>query len=85
MPLEKRAVHKIQSRDYGLATSDSNNTAKVGVDNTLTITLYPVPKVIPTLRKKWCPTAFVVSFKLETDSDILHQKATMAMKRNGVH
>ena len=85
IPLEKRAVHKIQSRDYGLATSDSNNTAKVGVDNTLTITLYPVPKVIPTLRKKWCPTAFVVSFKLETDSDILHQKATMAMKRNGVH
>ena len=85
IPLEKRAVHKIQSRDYGLATSDSINTAQIGVDNTLTITLYPVPKVIPELRKTWCPHAFVVSFKLETDSNILHQKAAMAMKRNGVH
>lgn len=51
----------------------------------MTITLYPVPKVIPTLRKEWCPNAFVISFKLETDSSILRQKATMAMERNGVH
>lgn len=85
IPLEKRAVHKIQSRDYGLDSSETSNTNHVGADNTLTITLYPVPKVIPTLRKEWCPNAFVISFKLETDSSILRQKATMAMERNGVH
>ena len=86
IPYEKRAVHKIQSRDYGLKSSESSdNTARIGDDNTLTITLYPVPKVIPTLRKEWCQNAFVVSFKLETDSTILRDKATMAMKKNGVH
>ena len=85
IPLEKRAVHKIQSRDYGLKNSEESNATRIGADDTLTITLYPVPKVIPTLRKAWCPNAFVISFKLETDSSILRQKATMAMKRNGVH
>ena len=85
IPLEQRAVHKIQSRDYGLKNSEQSNATQVGADDTLTITLYPVPKVIPTLRKTWCPNAFVISFKLETDSTILRQKASMAMKRNGVH
>jgi len=104
IPQEKRALHKIQSRDYGIKsqasssiessssengnTDDNNNienTMQIEEDNTLTLKLYPVPKVIPTLRKEWCPNAFVVSFKLETDSTILQQKAVLAMKRNNVH
>ncbi|KAL7487931.1 hypothetical protein ACHAW6_013501 [Cyclotella cf. meneghiniana] len=87
IPVEKRAVHKIQSRDYGLTSSEMSNVNddRVAEDNTLTLTLYPVPKVIPTLRKEWCPGAFVVSFKLETDSSILRQKSVLAMERNGVH
>lgn len=104
IPTEKRALHKIQSRDYGLksqatssvsATSfggesnnsegEKENTAQLGSNNTLTLTLYPVPKVIPKLREEWCPNAFVISFKLETDSTILCQKAVMAMERNKVH
>lgn len=85
IPLEKRVVHKIQSRDYGLESSESFNSTEINEDNTLTLTLYPVPKVIPTLRKEWCPNAFVASFKLETDSTILRQKAVMAMERNDVH
>ncbi|EED88120.1 predicted protein, partial [Thalassiosira pseudonana CCMP1335] len=74
IPTEKRALHKIQK-----------NTAQLGSNNTLTLTLYPVPKVIPKLREEWCPNAFVISFKLETDSTILCQKAVMAMERNKVH
>merc|ERR1711966_447972 len=58
---------------------------RIHSDNTLTVTLYPVPKVIPTLRKHWCPNAFVVSFKLETDPLILQQKSVLAMERNDVH
>ena len=106
IPQEKRALHKIQSRDYGIKsqasssiessssgdengnTGDNNkieNTMQIQEDNTLTLKLYPVPKVIPKLRKEWCPNAFAVSFKLETDSTILQQKAVLAMKRNDVH
>ncbi|KAL3765595.1 hypothetical protein ACHAWO_003887 [Cyclotella atomus] len=86
IPRDKKAVHKIQSRDYGLKKTDSRNTAQVvAADNTLTIILYPVPKVMSTLRDEWCPNAFVISFKLETDSTILRQKAVMAMQRYGVH
>ena len=106
IPEEKRTLHKIQSRDYGIKSQASSsivstssfggesssssdatetNTMQIQSDNTLTLTLYPVPKVIPTLRIKWCPNAFVISFKLETDLSILHQKSVLAMERNDVH
>ena len=49
------------------------------------MTLFPVTKVIPTLRRTWCPHAFVVSFKLETDASILRQKSILAMEKNDVH
>mmetsp|Transcript_29003 Transcript_29003/g.61546 ORF Transcript_29003/g.61546 Transcript_29003/m.61546 type:complete len:532 (+) Transcript_29003:42-1637(+) len=98
IPDEKKVLHKIQSRDYGIKSQASSsassfgedsesekNTIQIQSDNTLTLTLYPVPKVIPSLRKQWCPNAFVISFKLETDSSILWQKSVMAMERNNVH
>ena len=102
IPTEKRTLHKIQSRDYGIKsqassasnlfsaseeenTSGDNNNMQVQSDNTLTLTLYPVPKIIPTLRKVWCPNAFVVGFKLETDPSILRQKSVIAMEKNNVH
>lgn len=99
VPEERKALHKIQSRDYGIKSQASSsvesfgegsddaaeNAMEVQSDNTLRLTLYPVPKVIPSLRKDWCPLAFVVSFKLETDITILRQKSVMAMQRNDVH
>jgi len=100
IPDEKKAMHKIQSRDYRIRSKvtptvhddegQKNETKdkdemRIHSDNTLTVTLYPVPKVIPTLRKHWCPNAFVVSFKLETDPLILQQKSVLAMERNDVH
>ena len=100
IPKEKRAMHKIQSRDYGIKSQASSSNAssiseegnnagdsnmQVQSDNTLTLTLYPVPKIIPTLRQVWCPNAFVVGFKLETDQTILRQKSVIAMEKNNVH
>jgi phosphopantothenate-cysteine ligase len=103
IPQEKRALHKIQSRDYGIRSQASSslssnmssstseevnsrdNNVQLQSDNSLTLTLYPVPKIIPSLRKEWCPNAFVVSFKLETDPSILRQKSVIAMEKNNVH
>ena len=33
-----------------------------------------VPKMLGTLRSAWAPEAFIVSFKLETDEQILKSK-----------
>ena len=45
---------------------------------TLQIELQPVPKLLGSL-KVWLPKSLIVSFKLETDSDILIKKAQMAI------
>ncbi|KAL3803117.1 hypothetical protein ACHAW5_001981 [Stephanodiscus triporus] len=58
---------------------------RINPDGTLSLTLYPVPKAMPELRRIWCPEAYVVSFKLETDPTILREKSALAMERSGVH
>lgn len=42
-----------------------------------------VPKVLRPLVRHWCPHAFVISFKLETDESILLQKARKALNNYG--
>eukprot|EP00735_Rhodelphis_limneticus_P011106 TRINITY_DN4165_c0_g1::TRINITY_DN4165_c0_g1_i1::g.2038::m.2038 TRINITY_DN4165_c0_g1::TRINITY_DN4165_c0_g1_i1::g.2038 ORF type:complete len:364 (+),score=91.37,sp/Q9LZM3/PPCS2_ARATH/49.25/8e-79,DFP/PF04127.10/2.1e-06,DFP/PF04127.10/2.8e-10,Arch_ATPase/PF01637.13/0.41,Arch_ATPase/PF01637.13/1.1e+03,NAD_binding_10/PF13460.1/0.26,NAD_binding_10/PF13460.1/5.4e+03 TRINITY_DN4165_c0_g1_i1:46-1137(+) len=44
-----------------------------------------VPKMLGVLRHVWCPNAYVVSFKLETDSQILRDKAQTSMGKHGMH
>lgn len=51
----------------------------------LAMQLAAVPKMIKVLRDHWAPFAFCVSFKLETDLEILMQKAKGAQKKYGVH
>jgi len=46
----------------------------------LTITFQPVPKMLGILRREWTPEAFVVSFKLETDTNMLSKKAETSLK-----
>lgn len=84
VPKAKRSLHKIQSRDYGGPQSEDAKKA-VDDDNCLTIKLHPVPKMLGKLRTEWCPDAFVVSFKLETDKTILRHKAALAARNYGVH
>ncbi|XP_069804114.1 phosphopantothenate--cysteine ligase [Dendropsophus ebraccatus] len=45
----------------------------------LQITMKMVPKMLSPLVKDWAPKAFVVSFKLETDTEILIKKARYAL------
>ncbi|KAK3154445.1 hypothetical protein QOZ80_2BG0190610 [Eleusine coracana subsp. coracana] len=47
----------------------------------LDMRLIQVPKMLSVLRSQWAPMAFCISFKLETDSDILVQKADMALNK----
>jgi phosphopantothenate-cysteine ligase len=72
VPRSERSEHKIQGKD---------NSGEEG----LVLKLKPVPKILGTLRKKWAPSAFVVSFKLETDPDLLRTKAERAVERYGCH
>nr|XP_057911602.1 phosphopantothenate--cysteine ligase isoform X2 [Doryrhamphus excisus] len=45
----------------------------------LQLTMNMVPKILSPLVKDWAPQAFVISFKLETDSSILLEKARRAL------
>ena len=47
--------------------------------------LSSVPSPTGCLRGSWAPSAFVVSFKLETDEELLVLKAHKALTRYGVH
>lgn len=46
----------------------------------ITLQLDLVPKMLVPLVSDWVPKAFVVSFKLETDADLLLPKARNALK-----
>ncbi|CAA2959979.1 Hypothetical predicted protein [Olea europaea subsp. europaea] len=51
----------------------------------LDMRLAQVPKMLLALRKDWAPLAFCISFKLETDTEILLEKADMALTKYNVH
>uniref|UniRef100_A0A5B7ANF8 Putative phosphopantothenate--cysteine ligase 2 isoform X1 n=1 Tax=Davidia involucrata TaxID=16924 RepID=A0A5B7ANF8_DAVIN len=51
----------------------------------LDMRLVQVPKMLSVLREVWAPMAFCISFKLETDSKILLEKADMALKMYRMH
>ncbi|RLN67344.1 hypothetical protein BBJ29_003098 [Phytophthora kernoviae] len=51
----------------------------------LELTLQQVPKMLGVLRHNWAPQSFVVSFKLETDWDILRKKAKQAISKYAMH
>jgi phosphopantothenate---cysteine ligase (ATP) len=70
IPKAEKSAHKIQS--------ESNSEG-------LMLRLKPVPKVLGLLRHSWAPNAFVVSFKLETDIDLLRQKSIRAVEKYGCH
>ena len=95
VPLAERSTHKIQSRDvpHQDSNTDTNNNnnnnnqmlSKEKESNCLNLKLWPVPKVMGLLRRKWAPDAFVCSFKLETDMSILRRKAEGAVEKYGCH
>lgn len=56
---------------------------KIQSGDGIVLTLKPVPKVLEILRTQWSPNSFIVSFKLETDINILRQKAENAVSKYG--
>ena len=48
----------------------------------LTIRLSNTPKLLGVCRTTWAPEAYFVSFKLETDENILIKKANRALEVN---
>lgn len=50
----------------------------------LSLSLKPVPKLLTCLKASWCPNAYCISFKLETDESILVLKANRAIEVYGV-
>lgn len=67
LPMSKLSEHKIQSKGM----------AKLVVD------LDPVPKFLNTLAKSWTSGAMIVSFKLETDKELLLSKCHGALIKYG--
>ncbi|GFS35258.1 phosphopantothenate--cysteine ligase [Nephila pilipes] len=56
---------------------------KISSDEPLSLTLRVVPKMLTPLVHNWIPDAFIVSFKLETDTSILLKKARGALEKYG--
>lgn len=54
-------------------------------DDAPALQLSKVPKMLGVLRSTWCPDAFLISFKLETDDTILLQKARGSLERYGMN
>lgn len=61
---------------------DKMPTHKIQSDNGApNISLHLVPKALEPLVHSWIPNAYVVSFKLETNSSLLHSKARRALEK----
>ena len=85
-PWSSLPEHKMQSRARGAhgetaGAGEKNPNAEGGV----TIHLEQTPKMLGHVRRVWCPDAFVVTFKLETDPELLHGKAAASLRTYGAH
>lgn len=54
---------------------------KIQSTSGLRLDLDQVPKLLGKLKSEWAPRSFVVSFKLETDEEILYKKAKRAIEK----
>lgn len=65
--------------DYYIPPNEMPEHKIQSSDGSLTLTLRPTPKCLGMIKEEWCPQAFVVSFKLETDDSLLVKKASGAI------
>ena len=83
IPDDQLSKHKIQSSNGHIdelsAEDDSNPPGK-----RLTLIMEPVPKVLKPLVETWTHRqGFIVSFKLETDPNLIESKSRAALERYG--
>lgn len=95
VPKDRMVEHKIQSAEE-FTQQQKEGVAKGEVGSkpppaartegkSLIIDLEPVPKFLKSLVDGWAPDAMIVSFKLETDPNLLMRKAVYALKRYHHH
>ncbi|KAL3139989.1 hypothetical protein ABBQ38_004275 [Trebouxia sp. C0009 RCD-2024] len=86
-PCGKRAAFFLAAAvsDFFLPWSQMVEHKIQSSDGPLNLRLAMVPKMLGTLRSTWAPEAFIVSFKLETDEQILISKAAGSIKNYNVH
>lgn len=92
VPADKMVEHKIQSSEdfnppKGAETGTQGETMPAArmEGKKLIIDLDPVPKFLKLLVDGWAPRAMIVSFKLETDPDLLSVKAQHALTKYSHH
>lgn len=82
IPFHSLSKHKIQSETGTNAADISSSISSTTTDDgELHIKMDPVPKFLRRLVDSWAPRSMLVSFKLETDPDILLTKAQTALKK----
>ncbi len=69
--------------DFYVATEDMPRDKMQSAEGPPQIKLSSTPKCMGALTKEWCPRAFCVSFKLETDEEILVKKAKGSIAKYG--
>jgi len=95
VPPERMVEHKIQSTNAADAQAEKENEEEA-FDNfdsspaiprskRLIVDLDPVPKFLKNLVDGWAPEGMIVSFKLETDPQILVHKAQYSLTRYQHH
>ena len=80
-PLQARALVYLSAAvsDFFVPLSELPQH-KMSSPTAIRLHLSAVPKLLPDLKRTWCPRAFVISFKLETDPDVLMQKTNAALE-----
>jgi phosphopantothenate-cysteine ligase len=81
IPDKELSNHKLESRSERRGENKgSNRDDDGGGGGGLHLLLRPVPKALGELKKTWAaPSSVVVSFKLETDANVLEEKALAAI------
>jgi hypothetical protein len=78
------SIDSAQVSDFYIP-DDRMSQHKIHSSDSWSLQLDIVPKRLKTLTNEWAPHAFVVSFKLETNEDILLQQAQKAIDKYDVH
>ncbi|KIJ24765.1 hypothetical protein M422DRAFT_237304 [Sphaerobolus stellatus SS14] len=71
--------------DFFLPTQKMSEHKIQSTKGSLIIEMDQVPKILRPLVDEWTPEAYIVSFKLETDQQLLIPKAHQALQRYGHH
>ncbi|BHF61796.1 hypothetical protein SprV_0100477300 [Sparganum proliferum] len=88
IPRDRLPRHKLHAggvEQAGTADAAAAAAVQVGADGSLTVHLSPVPKTLGLLTRSWARGAFVVSFKLETDKEVLLTRAKQALEKYQTH